>query len=81
MLEHPIVWVQELPLHPVAKFEFYGMIEPDEVKAVLDFLTRKDLPEQMSFSIDANLYCFHTANERYQWAIGFRQALNLCREE
>ena len=81
MLQNPVTWIQEPPLHPVAQFEFYGTLEPEEVKAILDFLMSKDLPEQMSFSIDSNLYCFHTTHERYQWAIGFRQAWNLRKQE
>ena len=40
-------------------------------RGIVDFLCRKDLPDEMSFGLDGAIYVFGTYRERMQFALGF----------
>lgn len=73
-----VVLSQEHP-HPVFDVEEFSI--PKDFNVLLDWLHRKDLPEDLSLAFEGTMYRFRTRTERVQFALGFDRAFDLLDDE
>lgn len=73
-----IVQVQVEP-HPIYETRGYGGRK--DFNAILAWLYRDDLPENLSFALEGALFRFTSTRERLSFALGFDKAFDLYDSE
>lgn len=73
-----IAMTQETP-HPI--FEVQGYAGTRDFNAIIAWLHRTDLPDDLSLNFEGGLYRFRTRIERVCFAMGFDKAFDLTNDE